>query len=322
MLNASTRRDHATPGSPRSRKWRASPLLILTVLAAVAGVTTLTYSPAASWISLLNQNQVVSRYEESINDVQPSAEEQLLAAHAYNAALSSGALLAANANVPQGSGQMAGSALDYLKMLSTPTGVMSRIQIPKIAVDLPVYHGTSEETLEQGVGHLEGTSLPVGGPSTHAVLTAHRGLPSATLFTDLNLVEVGDTFTITTLGEVLSYRVIKTAVVAPDETETLRQVEGADLVTLVTCTPLGVNSHRILVTGERVTPTPPKALAEAAAPPENAGFPWWAVAYLASLIAIGCYAWWGGKPPRQREPRSGRSMVEPSGPTADRSCEG
>lgn len=283
-----------------ARKWRASASLILTVLVAVAGVTTLTYSTAASWVSAINQSQVVNRYETSVNHAEPSASEQLRAAHIYNSALSSGALLEANSTVPQGKGEYADTSFDYRSMLATSTGVMARLQIPKIDVDLPVYHGTSEETLEIGVGHLKGTSLPVGGESTHSVLTAHRGLPSATLFTNLDQVKVGDTFTITTFGEVLNYRVVSRQVVAPEDTETLRQIEGEDLVTLVTCTPLGVNSHRILVTGERINPTPPEAIEEAKSSAREPGFPWWAVAYISALAVIGWYAWWAGKPPRRR----------------------
>lgn len=286
-------------------------MLVVTVLAAIAGVTTLTYSTAASWVSSLNQSQVVTRYDASINHTQPSAAEQLEVAHAYNAALSSGAMLAANAHVPQGDGSLVGNAFDYRAMLSTPTGVMARLQIPKISVDLPIYHGTGTDTLELGVGHLEGTSLPVGGLGTHGVLTAHRGLPSATLFNDLDQLRVGDTFTINTLGEVLTYQVTTTHVVAPEDTETLRPVEGADLVTLVTCTPLGVNSHRILVTGERITPTPVAAIQEAQAPPAEAGFPWWAVLYVSALIIIGLYAWWAGTPPTQRQPATHTMTTHP-----------
>ncbi|WP_459583204.1 class C sortase, partial [Aerococcus mictus] len=111
-----------------------------------------------------------------------------------------------------------------------------------IDVDLPVYHGTSDEVLNRAAGHLEGTSLPVGGPSTRAVITAHRGLANARMFTDLNKVNVGDTFTIEVFGDVLTYRVRDTKVVAPEDTDTLRVEEGKDLVTLVTCTPLGINS--------------------------------------------------------------------------------
>ncbi|MFF5624268.1 class C sortase [Microbacterium sp. LWH10-1.2] len=272
---------------------------MLTVVGAVVGVTVLTYSSAASWISALNQSQVVNDYAISVNDAEPSAAEQIREARAYNSALSSGALLAANANVPEGMSASDGG-FDYFGMLKTSTGVMARLQIPDINLDLPIYHGTSEATLEMGIGHLEGTSLPVGGASTHSVLTGHRGLPTATLFTDLDRLEIGDVFTITTFGEVLTYRIVERKVVAPEDTETLRQVEGEDLVTLVTCTPLGVNSHRILVTGQRETPAPPAAMHDAAQDAEGAGFPWWAVAYGAALVAIAVYAWWAGRPSGRR----------------------
>ena len=168
---------------------------------------------------------------------------------------------------------------------ATPTGVMGRLRVPKIAVDLPIYHGTSDAILAKGVGHLEGTSLPVGGASQHSVLTAHRGLPEAELFNDLDGVELGDRFTIEAFGEVLTYEVIDTRVVEPEDTDTLRAVAGEDLVTLVTCTPLGINSHRYLVTGERVTPTPIEDIAAAGQRPDVPGFPWW-IAILCSAVLL------------------------------------
>ena len=128
-------------------------------------------------------------------------------------------------------------------------GLMARIKIPVIGVDLPIYHGTAEETLKEGVGHLEGTALPVGGIGTRSVLTAHRGLATSELFTNLDKVQIGDTFTIEVFGEVLTYRVITIEVVAPEDSKALYPDSDRDLVTLVTCTPLGINSHRILVTG-------------------------------------------------------------------------
>ncbi|MEV4669142.1 class C sortase [Microbacterium sp. LWO12-1.2] len=277
-----------------SRRWRPSALLILTVIAAVAGATVLTYSPAASWLSSYNQSLLVGDYGDDVDAAAPGPAAQLAEAHRYNDALSSGALLAAHANVPEGDGVIEGG-FDYDNVLRTPSGVMSRIQIPGIGVDLPVYHGTSEQTLLRGAGHLEGTSLPIGGESTHAVITAHRGLADATMFTDLNRVEVGDLFTVNTFGEVLTYRVVDTRVVDPADTTSIRQEAGRDLVTLVTCTPLGINSHRILVTGERATPTPPGALEAATGPSEAPGFPWWLLGYGAALAAIAGYAGWAGR---------------------------
>lgn len=138
--------------------------------------------------------------------------------------------------------------------LLNPAGnsIMGYLQIPKIDVELAIYHGTGADALERGCGHLQGTSLPVGGESTHAVLSAHRGLPSAKLFTDLDQLEIGDSFFITVLGEKLAYEVDQILTVLPEELDALEIQEGEDLVTLVTCTPYAVNTHRLLVRGHRV----------------------------------------------------------------------
>ena len=159
------------------------------------------------------------------------------------------------------------------------------------------------ETLERGIGHLEGTSLPVGGVGTRAVLTAHRGLPTATLFNELDRAAIGDTFTIAVLDQVLTYQVVESKVIQPDETEAILADPDRDLVTLVTCTPLGINSHRILVTAERITPTPAKEIAAAAAKPELPGFPWWVVILGGVVLLLGTYVWSAGYPPRRRAPR-------------------
>jgi len=295
---------HARPEHRReSRRWRPSVLLILTVIAAVAGATVLTYSPAASWLSSYNQSLLVGDYGDDVGAAAPGPEAQIAEAHRYNDALSAGALLAAHAHVPVGDG-VVDSGFVYDELLRTSSGVMSRVQIPGIGVDLPVYHGTAAQTLLRGAGHLEGTSLPIGGESTHAVITAHRGLADATMFTDLNRVEVGDLFTVNTFGEVLTYRVVDTRVVDPADTTSIRQEAGRDLVTLVTCTPLGINSHRILVTGERTTPTPPAALAAATAPSQAPGFPWWLLGYGGALAAIAGYAWWAGQTKADRVERT------------------
>lgn len=129
---------------------------------------------------------------------------------------------------------------------------MGYIDIDKLNLELPIYHGVSKEVLQIGVGHLPGTSLPVGGESTHAVLSGHRGLPSAKLFTDLNEMEVGDTFTVTVLDRVYTYEVDQIKVVLPSETSDLQIVKGEDHCTLMTCTPYGINTHRLLVRGVRI----------------------------------------------------------------------
>lgn len=134
-------------------------------------------------------------------------------------------------------------------------GMMGYVDIPSIGVSLPIYHYTTDEVLAKGVGHLYGTSLPVGGENTHSVITGHRGLPSSKLFTDLDKVKVGDTFSLYVLGEELDYQVDEIDIVLPDEISSLSIVPGEDLVTLVTCTPYGVNTHRLLVRGHRITKT-------------------------------------------------------------------
>ena len=139
----------------------------------------------------------------------------------------------------------------------TGTGIMGYITIEKIGVELPIYHGTSDAVLQVAAGHLEGTSLPVGGASTHAVISAHRGLPSAKLFTNLDQLEVGDTFTITVLDRTLTYEVDNISIILPTETDSLKVSEGKDYITLMTCTPYGINTHRLLVRGRRIT-TPDK----------------------------------------------------------------
>lgn len=167
--------------------------------------------------------------------------------------------------------------------------VMARLIVPTGKIDLPVYHGTSDEVLQKGVGHLFGTDLPVGGEGTHAVLTGHTGLTSATLFDHLNEVKEGDAIYVQVAGEKLKYEVHNIAVVLPDETEGLKTQQGEDLLTLITCTPYGINSHRLLVHAHRVAMDPDdKAFEESAAQMQ-----WWMWAILiAVLIILILLAWW------------------------------
>ena len=146
-----------------------------------------------------------------------------------------------------------GEQINYEEQLNlSKTGMMGHVEIPRIDVKLPVYHGTTEDVLSSGVGHLEGTSLPVGGANSHAILTGHSGLPSAELFTRLDELETGDEFYLKICKEVLRYEVEEIQVVEPDEVESLAIKSGKDLVSLVTCTPYGINTHRLIVTGERM----------------------------------------------------------------------
>lgn len=154
-------------------------------------------------------------------------------------------------------------------------GAFGRIKIPSIDVDIPIFHTSSDEVLLKGAGHMEETPLPVGGSGVHSAITAHRGLATSKLFTDLDKVKLGDEFTVEVLGEALTYKIDEIRVVEPNETAWLREQTDRDLVTLVTCSPLGINTHRIVATGERIYPTPEYAVNELGAESDQPGFPWW-----------------------------------------------
>ncbi len=177
----------------------------------------------------------------------------------------------------------AGTRLGYLDQLRLGTSdTMARLRIPTIGASLPVFHGTSDETLERGVGHLQGSALPVGGAGTNSVLTGHSGIPQSRLFTDLHDLVVGDVVTVEVVGETLTYQVDRIATVLPTETDLLQPVPGADLLTLVTCTPIGVNTHRLLVQAHRVDEAAlPAAVVVAGA--AGAGFPWWGLVWSGAL---------------------------------------
>ena len=305
MSPVKSRRQRSAHTSPKhERRWRFSRFSLIPALLGLLGMLAFTYPTAASWMSQYNQSKVVADYSSGVDNVDPDAATQIAQAHDYNDALSVGAVLEANTNVPTGSGT-GDQALDYESILSVnPAGLMARLRIPSIDLDLPVYHGTSDSVLLAGLGHLQGTSLPVGGAGTRSVITGHRGLAEATMFTDLDRVRTGDTLTLEVFGEVLTYRVTESRVVEPDETEALRAEPGRDLVTLVTCTPLGINTHRILVTAERVTPTPVADLEAAGGVSQLPRFPWWAVWLGGGTLLVGLYLWRAGYPPSRG--RTGR----------------
>ena len=166
----------------------------------------------------------------------------------------------------------------YLKTLEEPMGIIGIIKIPKIGVKLPIYHGTKEDTLARGAGHLYGTDLPVGGKGRHTVITAHTGLPNATMFDSLTDLKKGDYFYLDVQGETLRYKVFRINVVDPHDISLLQREKGRDLATLLTCTPYGVNSHRLLVTGYRVLPDP-------VAPPEDhVQWPLWMTLFVIAMI--------------------------------------
>lgn len=218
---------------------------------------------------------------ENTDDTELTAQRQ--AAEQYNAMLSGQAAIT--------EGGASAPPLAYAQQL-TVGGAMAYVDIPKINVYLPVQHGTDADTLEKSVGHVVGTSLPVGGSSTHAVLSAHSGLASSKLFSDIDQLATGDTFYIHVLGEVLAYQVDNIATVLPTDTSLLQIEEGKEFVTLVTCTPFGVNTHRLLVRGHRIPYTPEQATAAAVEKPVTSS---WTQHYLTGLsVGLGAVAVIGG----------------------------
>lgn len=219
----------------------------------IIGLSLLLYPTVANQWNTYRQSKLMSNYEEQIEEMQSSGEVDMEAewekAEAYNEALLPTILpdSFAIAEAKQEEDKTYTSSLNLMG-----DGMMGKVVIPKIDVNLPVFHYTTKEVLENGVGHLEGSSLPIGGESSHSVLSAHRGLPSASLFTDLDRLEVGDHFLMYVLDDILCYEVDQVKVVEPKETQDLSVEEGKDLMTLFTCTPYGVNTHRLLVRGHRV----------------------------------------------------------------------
>lgn len=257
------------------------------LLAAACGVAALglmLYPLVGELVSEKYHSDVETTYTAAIEDTDAAElTAQREAAEQYNAMLSGAATIS--------EGGASAPPLPYAEQL-TVGGVMCYIDIPKINVYLPVEHGTDADTLEKSVGHVVGTSLPVGGSSTHAVLSAHSGMASSKLFSDIDQLAVGDTFYIHVLGEVLAYKVDTINTVLPTDTSLLQIEDGKDLVTLVTCTPFGINTHRLLVRGHRIPYTPEQATTAAA---EMPGASSWTQHYLTGLaIGIGAVAVTGG----------------------------
>ncbi len=224
-------------------------LLIIAVIFIIVGTGIFLYPSISNYFAEKNHVEAIRNYDKMVVKIgEDSQKEEKEKAQTYNENLSGDPVhdpfvLGSGYALPE----------NYKEVLNiSGDGIMGYIQIPKISVDLPIYHGTSEEVLEKGVGHIQNTSVPIGGNSTHSVLTGHTGLPNAELFTRLDELVVGDIFYIHVLNEILTYKVYEIKVVLPDNIDELRITSGEDLVTLVTCTPYGVNSHRLLVKAERV----------------------------------------------------------------------
>ena len=256
------------------------------LLAAACGVVALgllLYPLVGELLSEKYHSDVETSYTAAIEDTDDAElTAQRQAAEQYNAMLANATISEGGASAPP---------LPYAEQL-TVGGVMCYVDIPKINVYLPVQHGTGAETLETSVGHVVGTSLPVGGESTHAVLSAHSGMASSKLFSDIDQLAAGDVFYVHVLGEVLAYEVDVINTVLPTDTSLLQIEEGKDLVTLVTCTPFGVNTHRLLVRGHRVPYTPEQESATTAEKPAASS---WTQHYLIGLgIGLGAVAVVGG----------------------------
>ena len=224
--------------------------ILIPVLIFLTGLGVLLYPVFSDLWNQHRQNRLMTDYTNTVTDMEDAERNALWsAAVQYNQGLQA---------APQDAftGADPGPKNPYWSLLDPDgTGVMGYLEIPKISLRLPIYHGTGDAALQKGIGHLAGTSLPVGGSGTHCVLSGHRGLPSALLFTDLDQLETGDTFTLYVLDQRLSYQVDQILVVEPEDVSALAPEDGKDYVTLVTCTPYGVNTHRLLVWGSRIEDT-------------------------------------------------------------------
>ncbi len=276
---------------PTPLKWKI--LQLLPPIMLLLGIIVLLYPVIATQHNNARQQEIADQYTAEMTNVGPDVlAAELQAADHYNATLAESPILdpwleSQRPDTPQ--------YQNYLSQLDI-NPVMGQVVIPKIHVDLPIYHGTTDDVLNKGIGHLFGTALPVGGTSTHSVITGHTGLGTATMFDNLTKIENGDVFYLQVAGRYLKYEVNDIRIVLPNETDTLNKVIGRDLATLITCTPYGVNSHRLLVTGERVPIDPEQARAETAAAtpaPMQTWMIWVLIAVgVISLIAVGLFIRW------------------------------
>ena len=263
-------------------KLKRAIMIVAAVLLLLIAVLIVLYPMISNYVNNKYQSTIRTEYEAELQDMDDTAlQDARIAAEAYNASL---APIQFNRE-----GVAAAATVDYDALLNlSGSGIMGYVVIDKIGVNLPIYHGTGETVLEEGVGHLIGSSLPIGGPSTHAILTGHSGVAGKKLFSDIDQLEIGDVFLLRVLGETLAYQVVEINTVLPHETALLELVSGEDLCTLVTCTPFGVNTHRLLVRGSRIPYEMSAEIIEQAAEeqPESTKSTWEAQ-YITGLL-IGC----------------------------------
>lgn len=227
-------------------KWLKKNMInIFLAVVILAGLCLLLYPTFSDWWNSLHQSRAIASYVETVEGMSQEEMDALLEeARAYNERLWD----KGNRWIPSPQ-----EAEEYRSLLDVSgTGIMGYVNIPVIDVSLPIYHGTDEAVLQVASGHIEGTSLPVGGADTHAAISGHRGLPSAKLFTDLDKLSEGDIFTVTVLGQVLTYQIVQIRIVLPEDTSEMELYRGEDYCTLQTCTPYGVNTNRLLLRGKRI----------------------------------------------------------------------
>ena len=218
--------------------------VIFLTLGFFVGICILLYPAFSDFWNGKTQSRAITNYESVLEKLEPEDYTDIFdKAHAYNKTLY-------ETDYPLRDYNQVTGYYDTLRVADND--MIGYVKIDRIGVELPIYHGTSDKVLSRGVGHLEGSSLPVGGENTHSVMSAHRGLPSAKLFTDLDRMEIGDTFHIVVLNQILSYRVDFIKVIEPTDVSDLQIIEGGDYCTLFTCTPYGINTHRLLVRGTRI----------------------------------------------------------------------
>ena len=270
----------AQPPDRHPRRWIVPLLLVL------VGIAVLLYPVAATQYNNVRQRAFAERYNSDIQQVAVSdLTGELQAAREYNTTLSGVPIL--DPWLERAGSDPGSDAFMAYKAQLGRFDAMARVRVPRVEIDLPVYHGTSDPVLARGAGHLYGTSLPVGGESTHAVLTSHTGLTTATLFDHLSSVTEGDLIFIDVYGETLAYRVDQIKIVLPDQIGDLVTTPGHDYLTLFTCTPYAVNTHRLLVRAERTAYTPEMAVAEAASPVRIEAWMWYLIGGAAAgMLAV------------------------------------
>ena len=223
---------------------------VILIIVFITGLGLMMYPTVSDMVNKAHQSVAIDSYDDEVSKLSNEDFSSILEeARRYNSALTTN-------EFPRDSEDLDGNA-DYQKAMNPAgTGMMGYIKIDAINLKMPIYHTTKESVLQIGIGHIPTTSLPVGGESTHAVLTGHRGLSSSRLFTDLDKLQTGDVFFIYVLDDILAYQVDQIKTVLPAQTQDLQIIEGEDHVTLVTCTPYGVNTHRLLIRGTRIPYTP------------------------------------------------------------------